>query len=206
MQYAPKDKQTKALCEDPQSVCDAAYGLSIGRGAFTWAAGEWTTVTQTVTLNTPGRQDGAFTLDVNGERRIARSDVFYRDDISGSDDTKKNAKTTTRKVKTTLTTKRHSKTATSTTTTSKANDGDILGPILDGLLGSLRRRQQKVFKAETAMSMRELSQESLVFPSPTAGPTTAAPTPTHESIDLDGTVSAERVTETEVNFVGIFFR
>lgn len=44
-----------------------------------WAAGGWTRVTQTVYLNTPGLQDGQFTLDVNGERVIERRDVFYRD-------------------------------------------------------------------------------------------------------------------------------
>ncbi|KAF8352204.1 hypothetical protein F5887DRAFT_873981 [Amanita rubescens] len=76
--YAPRDKQTKALCADPQSVCDADYGLSIGRGAYTWAAGRWTTVSQTVSLNTPGRPDGSFTLDVNEIRVIDRHDIFYR--------------------------------------------------------------------------------------------------------------------------------
>ncbi|KAG5639192.1 hypothetical protein H0H81_006096 [Sphagnurus paluster] len=76
--YAPKEEQTGALCADPQSVCDAAYGFSIGRGSFRWAAGAWTTVQQTVTLNTPGQQDGRFTLDVNGERVIERDDIYYR--------------------------------------------------------------------------------------------------------------------------------
>ncbi|KAF9559570.1 hypothetical protein CPC08DRAFT_743050 [Agrocybe pediades] len=74
--YAPKEKQTEALCADPQSVCDAAYGLSIGRGSFHWTPGTWTTVHQTVFLNTPGEQDGEFTLDVNGKRAIYRNDVF----------------------------------------------------------------------------------------------------------------------------------
>ena len=77
--YAPKAKQTHALCSDPQSVCDAAYGFSIGRGSFQYAAGGWTHVRQTVLLNTPGKQDGGFSLDVNGKRVIDRSDVFYRD-------------------------------------------------------------------------------------------------------------------------------
>ena len=42
-------------------------------------------VTQTVYLNTPGQQDGQFTLDVNGERVMERSDVFYRDVPLGAD-------------------------------------------------------------------------------------------------------------------------
>ncbi len=80
MQYAPKDKQTTALCSTPPlSICDSEYGLSIGRGSFRFAAGNWTQVKQTVTLNTPGMQDGGFALDVNGARVIDRTDVFYRD-------------------------------------------------------------------------------------------------------------------------------
>ena len=42
-------------------------------------------MTQTVYLNTPGQQDGQFTLDVNGERVIERRDVFYRDFPLGGD-------------------------------------------------------------------------------------------------------------------------
>ena len=42
-------------------------------------------MTQTVYLNTPGQQDGQFTLDVNGERVMERSDVFYRDVPLGAD-------------------------------------------------------------------------------------------------------------------------
>jgi hypothetical protein len=38
-----------------------------------------------VYLNTPGQQDGQFTLDVNGERVIERNDVFYRDVPLGGD-------------------------------------------------------------------------------------------------------------------------
>ncbi|KAG2020986.1 alginate lyase [Coprinopsis cinerea AmutBmut pab1-1] len=32
--YASKTKQPPSLCSDPQSVCDAAYGFSVGRGSF----------------------------------------------------------------------------------------------------------------------------------------------------------------------------
>ncbi|KAI0713624.1 hypothetical protein C8Q76DRAFT_731980 [Earliella scabrosa] len=78
--YAPKDKQPPELCKTkPATVCSSDYGLSIGRGAFKFAAGKWTHVKQTVVLNTPGKQDGAFTLDVNGERVLDLSGVFYRD-------------------------------------------------------------------------------------------------------------------------------
>ncbi|KAL0575381.1 hypothetical protein V5O48_006594 [Marasmius crinis-equi] len=79
--YAPKDKQTSDLCSDPHSVCDSAYGLSIGRGTFKFTPGKWTFVSQTVTLNTPGKQDGCLTLAVNGKRVIDRKDIFYRKSV-----------------------------------------------------------------------------------------------------------------------------
>jgi len=77
--YAPKDMQTKALCQTPPfSYCDEDYGLSIGRGSFNFTPGAWTTLRQTVTLNTPGQQDGGFLLEVDGKVAIHRGDVFYR--------------------------------------------------------------------------------------------------------------------------------
>ncbi|ESK85255.1 polysaccharide lyase family 14 protein [Moniliophthora roreri MCA 2997] len=78
--YAPKDKQNSSVCSSPGSVCDSTYGISIGRGSFYWAPGGWTCVSQTVMLNTPGKQDGCFTLDVNGKRVIDRCDLLYRDE------------------------------------------------------------------------------------------------------------------------------
>ncbi|KAF9036879.1 hypothetical protein BJ165DRAFT_1354279 [Panaeolus papilionaceus] len=119
--YAPKDKQTKALCDDPLSTCDAAYGLSIGRGSFGWAAGAWTTARQTIVLNTPGKTNGVFTLDVNGERVIDRNDIMYRDRIPPS-------KTATKKPS--------KATKTTTSSASSSTDGDgLLGPIVSGILG-----------------------------------------------------------------------
>ncbi|KAF5365566.1 hypothetical protein D9757_010897 [Collybiopsis confluens] len=76
--YAPK-MQSPSLCADPHSVCDQSYGYSIGRGTFYFARGGWTEVSQTVVLNTPGKQDGVFWLDVNGTRVIGREDMDYRD-------------------------------------------------------------------------------------------------------------------------------
>ncbi|KDN44455.1 hypothetical protein RSAG8_05502, partial [Rhizoctonia solani AG-8 WAC10335] len=77
--YAPKDKQTTEVCNTPpRSICEADYGLSIGRGSFKFTPGQWTHVSQTVVLNTPGKQDGYFTLDVNGERIMDLSGLYYR--------------------------------------------------------------------------------------------------------------------------------
>ncbi|CAE6508847.1 unnamed protein product [Rhizoctonia solani] len=77
--YAPKDKQTPEVCNTPpRSICEADYGLSIGRGSFRFTPGQWTHVSQTVVLNTPGKQDGYFTLNVNGERIMDLSGLYYR--------------------------------------------------------------------------------------------------------------------------------
>jgi hypothetical protein len=43
-----------------------------------WARGASTSVSQTVRLNTPGKQDGGFTLIVDGETVVQREDVYYR--------------------------------------------------------------------------------------------------------------------------------
>lgn len=140
LQYAPKDKQTKELCADPQSVCDAAYGLSVGRGAYSWVAGAWTTVEQTVSLNTPGKPDGTFELRVNGERKISRSDVFYRGGLSGSSGTGA-GKTTRAPSKTTATRKGGGKTeSTEPPTPTSTDDGGPLGPILGPIIGGLGLR------------------------------------------------------------------
>ncbi|KAF8119877.1 hypothetical protein EV363DRAFT_1409089 [Boletus edulis] len=80
--YAPKDKQSEALCADVRSVCDATYGFSIGRGAFNFTAGDWTRLSQNVVLNTPGQNDGSFTLEVDGRPVIQRTDVFYRNNVA----------------------------------------------------------------------------------------------------------------------------
>ncbi|KAF6758226.1 hypothetical protein DFP72DRAFT_1064945 [Ephemerocybe angulata] len=140
--YAAKDKQTKALCSDPRSTCDAAYGFSIGRGSFTWAAGAWTTVTQTVVLNTPGKQDGAFTLDVNGKRVIAKDGVFYRD-VLFPDGKMKNGKGTTSSGRGPMTGEPVTLAPTPRPTTTHRNDdplGDILGPLLSEIGHLIRRR------------------------------------------------------------------
>ena len=60
-------------------MCDGKYGLSIARGSFRFLKGEWTHISQTVVLNSPGVPDGGFYLKVNGKEAITRRDVFYRD-------------------------------------------------------------------------------------------------------------------------------
>ncbi|KIO25566.1 polysaccharide lyase family 14 protein, partial [Tulasnella calospora MUT 4182] len=77
--YAPKSKQGDGVCNTPpKSDCNVDYGLSIGRGSFKFAPGRWTNVRQTVVLNTPGKPDGTFALEVDGARVLDVQGVYYR--------------------------------------------------------------------------------------------------------------------------------
>ncbi|KAH7106758.1 hypothetical protein BKA62DRAFT_215197 [Auriculariales sp. MPI-PUGE-AT-0066] len=77
--YAPRDRQSSSVCSTaPVSLCDTSYGMSIGRGAFSFPRGGWTRVSQTVSLNTPGTADGSFTLNVNGRTALNVDGVYYR--------------------------------------------------------------------------------------------------------------------------------
>lgn len=83
IQYAPKDDQTPSLCATPpQSVCDSAYGLSIGRGSWTFAPGNWTTIRQDVWLNTPGQDDGGINVWINGRLAMSANDIRYRENAN----------------------------------------------------------------------------------------------------------------------------
>jgi len=64
----------------PKTVLNAAYGDSIGRGAFTFAEGEWTTVTERVRLNDIDGQNGEMELFVNGVSVINLSGLTIRTD------------------------------------------------------------------------------------------------------------------------------
>lgn len=61
--YAPRDKQVEALCTlGPLSYCNSVYGMSIGRGSWTFRRGEWSNIRQDIWLNTPGKADGGFNI------------------------------------------------------------------------------------------------------------------------------------------------
>ncbi|RDB19187.1 hypothetical protein Hypma_013641 [Hypsizygus marmoreus] len=218
--YAPKDAQTNDLCTDPQSVCDAVYGLSVGRGSFTWSRGKWTNVRQTVTLNTPGEQDGAFILDVNGKRVLERHDIFYRRAPKKPRPVKTHVKPTPTRVPT----------PTKSTKTHSGGLGGLLGPLLSDLLRRSHEATgtplpaQAVFVEEgTGMAPMYQSQhefavhvvptepESLEMPVSVVGPadgTSAAPVqdmmeifPARVPIALQ---KAQRPGH-PVEFVGLFF-
>ncbi|KAF9453715.1 polysaccharide lyase family 14 protein [Macrolepiota fuliginosa MF-IS2] len=128
--YAPRSHQPDSLCSSIGSTCSNDYGSSIARGSFTWTRGDWTTVAQTLVLNTPGLADGSFVLDVNGQRAIDRHDVYYRS--AGTPDRGHNS--SPHGVKPTKT-PAAAPTAPRPTKTSDGGGllGGILGPLLDGL-------------------------------------------------------------------------
>lgn len=66
--YYPSGAHTDEYCNiAPMSKCDPKFGDSIGRGAFSWASGQWTTVAQRLKLNDAGQSNGEQELFVNGQ-------------------------------------------------------------------------------------------------------------------------------------------
>jgi len=64
----------------PKTVSNEAYGDSVGRGAFTWATGEWTRVAQRVKLNDIGSANGEIEVYANGQSVIKVSGLTFRTD------------------------------------------------------------------------------------------------------------------------------
>ncbi|WP_211261400.1 polysaccharide lyase [Pseudonocardia acaciae] len=56
----------------------SGFGTSLGRGTWTFPAGQWTTIQQGVKLNTPGQRDGVVTVWVNGQQVFSQNDVQLR--------------------------------------------------------------------------------------------------------------------------------
>ena len=78
--YAPREKQVSSLCTllPGLSFCNSVYGMSIGRGSWTFKTGVWTRLRQDIWLNTPGVADGGFNLFVDGELVLSNSETYYR--------------------------------------------------------------------------------------------------------------------------------
>ncbi|KAF8638871.1 hypothetical protein AX17_001927 [Amanita inopinata Kibby_2008] len=80
----PSFSANKKLCHiAPLSDCNPVYGASVGRGAFHFAAGRWTTVAQRVKLNDVGEANGELELFVNGESVINVGGLILRDSSEG---------------------------------------------------------------------------------------------------------------------------
>ncbi|KAH8916062.1 polysaccharide lyase family 14 protein [Atractiella rhizophila] len=77
--YVPRDKQAANICAMAWSGCDTTDGISISRGSFTFKKGAWNKIRQDIVLNTPGKQDGGFTIWFN-DKAVSHADsgVYYR--------------------------------------------------------------------------------------------------------------------------------
>lgn len=74
----------KRVCNvAPQSDCNPTYGASVGRGAFKFATGAWTTVSERVRLNDVGQANGELELFVNGKSVINVGGLILRDSAAG---------------------------------------------------------------------------------------------------------------------------
>ncbi|KAI0317482.1 hypothetical protein OF83DRAFT_1263303 [Amylostereum chailletii] len=69
---SPAFSANKKLCDvAPQSECNDEFGASVGRGAFAFTPGRWTTLSMRVLLNDAGQANGQIELFVDGQSTIA---------------------------------------------------------------------------------------------------------------------------------------
>ncbi|GAA5877982.1 hypothetical protein JCM1840_000131 [Sporobolomyces johnsonii] len=224
--YIPRDVQPPALCNTPPvSYCDTQYGLSIGRGAWTFKTGAWTTLRQEIKLNTPGLADGAFKVFANDELVISSDAVIFRLALNSS---------TSATPTPTPTPSSTSTDAAEPTTTS--SDGGLLGGLLGGLgdnvgglgdnLGDLLKRDLPSTSATSALfsfyTMPTVTQTETVTPtatqtvtSTTNVPLFATPSPLLPPIAsgllgnsglLGGSILApKKLDKSDATFEGIMF-
>jgi len=80
--YIPlNDTNTDRLLEvPPESHKNPDYGFSVGRGAFKFPKGAWTTIAERVKLNNVGQADGEIQLWINGTSVINISGLILREE------------------------------------------------------------------------------------------------------------------------------
>ncbi|KAI8327981.1 hypothetical protein EDC96DRAFT_490104 [Choanephora cucurbitarum] len=81
--YLPDSMQRSDLCDNKVNICNADYGYSLGRGSFKFKTGKWNTLRQELTMNTPGKTNGAIVLYVNGKKVIDEKKVAFRTNSNG---------------------------------------------------------------------------------------------------------------------------
>ncbi|GAA5862733.1 hypothetical protein JCM8547_003529 [Rhodosporidiobolus lusitaniae] len=137
--YAPRSLQSSSLCSTPPlTYCNSKYGMSIGRGSWTFKRGGWTTVKQRVRMNTPGKADGGVEIWVDGVLVLKNDEVAFRTDPSAKKPTSpppSNSKSVTKSTSLPTSTR-----ASSTRSPASARPTPTPPPApapADGLLGSL---------------------------------------------------------------------
>jgi len=74
--YVPRENN---ICNDTGVVCNDEYGISVDRGSFTFARGQWNHVTMLVRLNSPtDTANGQVTLFFNGVQVLDHDDIYFR--------------------------------------------------------------------------------------------------------------------------------
>ena len=83
--YLPPDYvENEAVCDIPPfSTCNDVYGASVGRGAWTFATGNRTTIAQRVRLNDAGVANGELEVFVGGTSLINVGGLILRDSDDG---------------------------------------------------------------------------------------------------------------------------
>jgi hypothetical protein len=80
----PSHDENQRVCNvKPQSDCNPTYGASVGRGAFHFATGGWTTVSERIRLNDAGKANGEIELFVNGKSVVNVDGLVLRDKSEG---------------------------------------------------------------------------------------------------------------------------
>ena len=80
----PEFAANQVICTiPPLSICNPTYGASIGRGAFSFIAGQWNIVSQRVRLNDVGQANGELELFVGGQSVINVGGLILRDSDNG---------------------------------------------------------------------------------------------------------------------------
>ncbi|KAJ3528443.1 hypothetical protein NM688_g7999 [Phlebia brevispora] len=79
--YLPQNEaNTRAmLAVPPRSIQHADYGFSVGRGAWSFVPGKWTTVAERVKMNTIGRADGEVEVYIDGRSVLHARGLILRD-------------------------------------------------------------------------------------------------------------------------------
>ena len=60
------------------SYCNSDYGISLGRGSFSFDRGVWTRIAMYIQLNTLGNSDGVLRMFKNGNLVYSTNRVVYR--------------------------------------------------------------------------------------------------------------------------------
>ncbi|TDL21278.1 hypothetical protein BD410DRAFT_790052 [Rickenella mellea] len=76
------DVNNKVLSNVPNSIKNPDYGFSVGRGSWSFPAGQWITVAERIKLNDPGQANGEVQVWYNGESMINVQGLELRNDAT----------------------------------------------------------------------------------------------------------------------------